>query len=59
VFDEERQEFRLHATYGMTETLIAAISDRHIGLGDANVGLATTQRKPIQVPDIRNQPSPL
>jgi GAF domain-containing protein len=59
VFDEERQEFRLHATYGMSVTLIAAISDRHIGLGDANIGTATTQRKPIQVPDIRNQPSPL
>jgi two-component system, NtrC family, sensor kinase len=57
VFDEERQEFRLHATYGMSETMIAAISDRHIGLGDANIGAAATQRKPIQVPDIRNQPS--
>jgi two-component system, NtrC family, sensor kinase len=59
VFDEERQEFRLHATYGMSETMIAAISDRHIGLGDANIGAATTQRKPIQVPDISNQLSPL
>ena len=59
VFDEERQEFRLHATYGMSETMIAAITDRHIGLGDANIGAATTQRKPIQVPDIRNQPSPI
>jgi two-component system NtrC family sensor kinase len=37
--------------------MIAAISDRHIGLGDANIGAAATQRKPIQVPDIRNQPS--
>ena len=59
VFDEERQEFRLHATYGMSETMIAAITDRHIGLGDVNIGAATTQRKPIQVPDIRNQPSPV
>jgi two-component system, NtrC family, sensor kinase len=59
VFDEERQEFRLHATYGMSKTMIAAISDRHIGLGDANIGAATTQRKPIQVPDISNQLSPL
>ncbi len=59
VFDEERKEFRLHATYGMSETMIAAITDRHIGLGDANIGAATTQRKPIQVPDIRNQPSPI
>ena len=59
VFNEERQEFRLHATYGMSDTMIAALSGRHIGLGDANIGAATTQRKPIQVPDIRNQPSPL
>ena len=57
VFDEERKEFRLHATYGMSETMIAAITGRHIGLGDANMGVATTQRKPVQVPDIRNQPA--
>ena len=34
VFDEERKEFRLHATYGMSEAMIAAITDQHIGLGD-------------------------
>jgi GAF domain-containing protein len=56
VFDDERQEFRLHATYGMSETMIAAISDQRIGLGDA-IGAATAQRKPIQVPDIRNEPT--
>ena len=59
VFDEARQEFRLHATYGMSDDMIAAITDQHIGLGDLNIGAATTQRKPIQVPDIRNQPSPV
>ena len=59
VFDEDRHEFCLHATYGMSEMMIAAITDRHIGLGDANIGAAVTQRKPIQVPDIRNQPSPI
>ena len=57
VFDEERKAFRLHATYGMSETMIAAIRDRKIGLGDANIGAAATQRKPIQVPDIRNEPT--
>ena len=57
VFDEERKEFRLHATYGMSETMIAAITDRHIGLGDANIGAAAVQRKPIQVTDIRNEPA--
>ena len=59
VFDEESKEFRLHATYGMSEAMIAAITDQHIGIGDSNIGAATTQRKPIQVPDIRNQPSPI
>ena len=38
VFDDERREFRLHATYGMSETMIAAITDRQIGLGDAKLG---------------------
>ncbi len=57
VFDEERKEFHLHATYGMSETMIAAITDRHIGLGDANMGVATVERKPIQVSDIRNEPA--
>ena len=56
VFDDERQEFRLHATYGMSETMIAAITDQRIGLGDA-IGAAAAQRKPIQVPDIRNEPT--
>ena len=56
VFDDERQEFRLHATYGMSETMIAAITDQRIGLGDA-IGAATALRKPIQVPDIRNEPT--
>ena len=57
MFDEGRKEFRLHATYGMSEAMIAAISDQHLGLGNANIGAATTQRKPIQVSDIRNEPS--
>ena len=56
VFEDERKEFRLHATYGMSETMIAAITDRHIGLGDAHIGVAAVERRPIQVPDICNEP---
>jgi hypothetical protein len=33
VFDDERKEFHLRATYGMSEAMIAAIADQHIGLG--------------------------
>jgi signal transduction histidine kinase len=36
--------------------MIAAIADQRIGLGDA-IGAATAQRKPIQVPDIRDEPT--
>src|SRR5262249_49758778 len=58
VFDEECREFRLHATYGMSETMIAAISDQHIGLGDGNnIATPTTQRKPVQVADTRDEPA--
>jgi two-component system NtrC family sensor kinase len=58
VFDEDRKEFRLHATFGMSETMIAAISDQHIGLDDGNnIATATTQRKPVQVADARDEPA--
>jgi signal transduction histidine kinase len=56
VFEEERQEFKLRATYGMSDEMIVAITDRRIGTGDAHIGPAATQRKPIQVPDIGNEP---
>jgi signal transduction histidine kinase len=57
VFDAERQEFRLRATYGMSEAMIAAISDRHIGVGDANMGEAARRREPIQIADLREAPA--
>jgi GAF domain-containing protein len=58
VFDEGRKKFSLHATYGMSETMIAAISDQHIGLDDGNnIATATAQRKPVQVADTRDEPT--
>jgi signal transduction histidine kinase len=57
VFDGDRQEFRLRATYGMSEAMIAAISDRHIGVGDFNVGEAARRREPIQIADLREAPA--
>ena len=56
VFDEGLQEFRLRATYGMSEAMIGAITDQRIGVGDANIGRAATQRMPIQIPDVQNLP---
>jgi signal transduction histidine kinase len=57
VYDDDRQEFRLRATYGMSEAMIAAISDRHIGIGDANIGEAARRREPIQIADLREAPA--
>jgi signal transduction histidine kinase len=60
VFDEARQEFKLRATYGMSDEMIIAITDRHIRVGDTGIGNAAARRAPVQVPDVRSEPpSPL
>ena len=51
-FNESRQEFRLRATHGMDDVMIAAIRDRHIGLGETAIGKAAEQRRPIQIADV-------
>jgi GAF domain-containing protein len=57
VFDDASREFRLRATYGMDNAIIAAIGDRHIHLGETAIGRAVEQRTPIQVADIQSDPS--
>ena len=48
VFDDASREFRLRATYGMDDKIIAAIRDRHIHIGETAIGRAVEQRTPIQ-----------
>jgi signal transduction histidine kinase/CheY-like chemotaxis protein len=55
VFDEAQREFRLRATYGMSEELIAAITDQHAALSNA-VSEAAEQGEPVQVADLQNEP---
>jgi len=50
-FDESRQEFRLRATHGMDEAMVAAIRDRPTPIGTTAIGKAAAQRSPIQVAD--------
>jgi len=57
VFDDASREFRLRATYGMDDAVIAQIRDRHIHLGETAIGRAVEQRRPIQVADIASDPS--
>jgi signal transduction histidine kinase len=57
VFNDASREFRLRATYGMDNAIIAEIRDRHIHLGETAIGRAVEQRTPIQVADIQSDPS--
>jgi signal transduction histidine kinase len=57
VFDEAAQEFRLRATYGMDDAIIAEIRDRHMRIGETAIGIAAARRMPIQIPDVQNDPS--
>ena len=55
VLDDEK-EFRLRSTYGMSEEMIAGIKEHHIGTADA-VGQAAEEGAPVQIPDLRREPS--
>jgi adenylate cyclase len=57
VFDHAAQEFRLRATYGMDDKIIAEIKDRHMHIGETAIGVAAERRMPVQIPDVRNDPS--
>jgi signal transduction histidine kinase len=56
VFDEVQQEFRLRATYGMSDEMIAAVRDQHINISEA-VGEATERGEPVQIADLSNERS--
>jgi signal transduction histidine kinase len=57
-FDDKTQKFELRSTYGMDDALIAAIRKRHIRIGgDPGIGQAAAKRAPVQIPDVRNEPS--
>ena len=58
VFDEVQQEFRLRATYGMSDEMIAAVRDQHISISEA-VGEATERGEPIQIDLSNERPSPI
>jgi signal transduction histidine kinase len=58
VFDEAQKDFRLRSTFGMTNEMVAAVKEQHIG-GDDPVGQASKQRSAVQIADLRDQPPSL
>jgi signal transduction histidine kinase len=60
VYDNQSGEFRLSATYGMSEQLIAAIRDQHLRQDDFRLGVSAKQQHTLQIPDLRDdEPSPV
>ena len=59
VFDAASQEFRLRATYGMDDAIIAELRDRHVQIGESAIGEAARQRLPVQISDVQNDQSAL
>jgi signal transduction histidine kinase len=57
VFDDRQRRFHLRATYGMEEGLVAALTERGVSLDHPSVASAIMRREPVQVPDLRDQPS--
>ena len=59
VFEEAQKLFRLRATFGFSEELIAAVEDQHLGASDA-IRQATQDKQPQETSDIGDElPSPL
>jgi signal transduction histidine kinase/CheY-like chemotaxis protein len=57
VFDEASQEFKLRASYGMDDALVAAVQEQHIHLGETVVSRAVLQRRPVQIYDVQDDRS--
>src|SRR5204862_2731462 len=56
VFDQGSQEFRLRATHGTDEAMIAAIQEQGIRTDERIIARATAQRASIQIPDLIDEP---
>ena len=59
VFDEASQEFHVRASYGMDETLIAAVKDQKVHLGETILSQSVLQRTPMQLADATQETSSL
>jgi signal transduction histidine kinase len=57
VFDDVRQEFRLRATYGLPDSIVAELRDSRIRLGQTAISEAVKRRAPIQIADVLDDPS--
>jgi signal transduction histidine kinase len=58
-FDDQQKELILRSSYGMSEGLIQAIRDQHLGVGEPIMNRAVVSREPEQIEDLlANPPTP-
>ncbi|MBR0714772.1 GAF domain-containing protein [Bradyrhizobium liaoningense] len=58
VFDDAKQEFRLRATYGLDDAVVAQLKRSHLGLRrPLAISDAVKRRAPIQIPNLQDDPS--
>ena len=57
VFDDQRRAFHLRATYGMDQALIDSLTQRRISLDNPNFAQALAQPEPVQIADLKEQPT--
>jgi len=55
-FNETAHEFVPRANYGMSDALIEALRESHIGIGESVVGQAAANRAAVQIPDLEREP---
>jgi two-component system NtrC family sensor kinase len=55
VFDDQRNEFCLRATYGMDRDLIDALEHADMGITEPNIALLLTERDVIQIADLQHE----
>jgi signal transduction histidine kinase len=56
-FDNQQKELHLRSTYGMSEGLINALRDQHLGVGEPIIDQAVARREPVQAEDLVASPS--
>src|SRR4029077_19891879 len=56
-FDEHQRDLLFRSTYGMDDSVIAALRDHHIGIAEPTIDQAVRNREPVQIPDVRDIPA--
>jgi signal transduction histidine kinase len=56
-FDERQTELQLRSSHGMSDELIQALQDQHLGIGEPTVDQAVARREPVQIEDLTASPS--